>query len=286
MKVSNRARIVIIIAMVIIMLAGICVTIYPLLASFYSEQVRSEVQTQYEEVLKKSDADLLAQLRKEAEEWNQKLFSSQISPLEPKKNGYYDMLNLPNTEIMGYVRIPSINVELPIYHSIADEILSRGVGHMPQSSLPVGGINTHSVLSAHSGMSSSPMFSNLELMEVGDVFFIDILNEIHTYQVYEIKEYVKPEDVTSVKIQRDRDLCTLITCMPYGVNSHRLLVRGVRVSADAPVEGEYVYIGNELQVIKPILLVPGAMVALGLAAGMIYGAAKLIFRRKGKHRAE
>lgn len=229
MKLSNRTRIIIIILALLVMIAGILCAAYPYIASIYAEQVRSEVQTHYEEVLNTSNEEMLATLRAEAEEWNKQLFTGQISPLEPDTNGYYDTLQLPNTSVIGTIRIPSIDINLPIYHSIADNILAKGVGHMPQSSLPVGGINTHSVLSAHSGMSNSPMFSNLELMEVGDIFYIDILGETLTYQVYEIQEYVDPADITTVQIQRDRDLCTLITCMPYGINSHRLLVHGERI---------------------------------------------------------
>lgn len=229
MQLSNKARIGIIIAMVCLVIVGSLIAIYPIFASEYAKRVRSEVKTYYDGAVENSNAEELARYRREAEEWNEKLFSSKISPLEPDTNGYYETLNLPNTEIIGFIRIPSIDVELPIYHSIADDVLSNGVGHMPQSSLPVGGLNTHSVLSAHSGMSNSPMFSNLELLEVGDIFYIDILGETLAYQVYEIPEPVLPADISSVQIQRGRDLCTLVTCTPYGINSHRLLVHAERI---------------------------------------------------------
>lgn len=229
MQLSNKARIGIIIAMVCLVIVGSLIAIYPIFAAEYAKRVRSEVKTYYDGAVENSNAEELAWYRQEAEEWNEKLFSSKISPLEPDTNGYYETLNLPNTEIMGFIRIPSIDVELPIYHSIADDVLSNGVGHMPQSSLPVGGLNTHSVLSAHSGMSNSPMFSNLELLEVGDIFYIDILGETLAYQVYEIPEPVLPADISSVQIQRGRDLCTLVTCTPYGINSHRLLVHAERI---------------------------------------------------------
>ena len=233
---SNRTRTIIIAAMVLVIIIGLGITAYPILASMYSEQVRSEVKTEYSQIVDSAKEDTLQKLLEEAQEWNHKLFSGQISPLDPDGNGYYETLNLPNTQIIGYIRIPSIDVELPIYHSIADSVLTKGVGHMPQSSLPVGGVNTHAVLSAHSGMSSSPMFSNLELMEVGDIFYIDILGQTLAYQVYEIPEPVLPADVTSVQIQRGRDLCTLVTCTPYGVDTHRLLVHGERI--DLPEDNE------------------------------------------------
>ena len=236
MQLSRKTRLGIIIAMVFLVIAGTLIAVYPIFASEYAKRVRSEVKTYYDGAVDNSNAEQLAQYRREAEEWNGKLFSSKISPLEPDTNGYYDTLNLPNTEIMGFIRIPAIDVDLPIYHSIADDVLTNGVGHMPQSSLPVGGLNTHSVLSAHSGMSNSPMFSNLELLKVGDIFYIDILGETLAYQVYEIPEPVLPADISSVQIQRGRDLCTLVTCTPYGINSHRLLVHGERIELEAVQE--------------------------------------------------
>lgn len=250
MNMNNKTRKIIIAVMILFIIVGMGITAYPVVASLYADQVRSEIKTEYNAVVDSAKEELLRSLMEEAQQWNQQLFSGQISPLDPDGNGYYNTLDLPNTEIMGYIRIPSIGVELPIYHSIADEVLSKGVGHMPQSSLPVGGVNSHAVLSAHSGMSTSPMFSNLELMEVGDIFYIDILGQTLAYRVYEHKEWVDPADITTVQIQRGRDLCTLVTCMPYGVNTHRRLIQGERIElpddsveniilATAPTEEPY-----------------------------------------------
>lgn len=234
---SNCTRKIIIAAMILVILVGLGITAYPVVTSLYAEQVRSEIKTEYTAVVDSTKEELLQSMLEDAQDWNHQLFSGLISPLDPDGNGYYETVSLPNTEIMGYIRIPSIDVELPIYHSIADSVLTKGVGHMPQSSLPVGGINSHAVLSAHSGMSTSPMFSNLELMEVGDIFYIDILGQTLAYQVYEIPEPVLPADITSVQIQRGRDLCTLITCTPYGINTHRLLVHGERIELpETPAE--------------------------------------------------
>ena len=198
---------------------------------------------------------------------------------------YENVLNPYGGGIMGYLEIPKIRVSLVIVHDVDEDELQDSVGHMKETALPVGGKGTHAAMAGHSGLPSAKLLTNLEVLEPGDMFYIHVLGERLDYRVDQIA-VVEPNDRSLLQTDPDKDFVTLITCTPYGINSHRLLVRGVRVSADTPVEGEYVYIGNELQVIKPILLVPGAMVALGLAAGMIYGAAKLIFRRKGKHRAE
>lgn len=236
MQLTKKKRIVLIVAMVLVCIIGILITVYPLIASRHADRVRSEVQTQYEEVLDGAEEKLLAQLKQEADKWNEKLFSGEISPVLPQENGYYETLDLPDTNVMALIRVPVIGIELPVYHSIADEVLTKGVGHMPQSSLPVGGVNTHSVLSAHTGLETGPMFSDLERMELGDIFYIDVLGQTLTYQVFDI-EVVVPEDITSVQIQRDKDLCTLLTCTPYGVNTHRLLVHGQRIpTKDVPEE--------------------------------------------------
>ena len=129
---------------------------------------------------------------------------------------------------MGYLHIPKLNVTAPIYHGTGEASMSRGVGHMPQSSLPVGGLNTHTVLSAHSGMAGFPGFSDLELLNLGDVFYIDVLGKTLTYEVYDIQT-VLPDNIDPIQIQDNEDLCTLITCVPFGINTHRLLVTGMRI---------------------------------------------------------
>lgn len=215
-----------------VMALGLVMTVYPLAASWYGERHRSGVRTEYQAALEAADTSSLAAARAAAEEWNRMLYAGEIDPLLPKENGYFDCLDLTGSGIMGYIRIPKINVELPIYHGTGDAALRAGAGHMPQTSLPVGGENTHAVISAHTGMASSPMFTDLELLEVGDRFAVEVLGEILTYQVTEI-QVVLPVDASAVQIERGKDLCTLVTCTPYGVNTHRLLVRGKRVETPA-----------------------------------------------------
>ena len=141
---------------------------------------------------------------------------------------YENLLNITGEGTMCYVKIPKINVNLPVYHGTGNDSLDRGVGHLLGSSLPVGGENTHAILTGHSGMASQKMFTDLELLEIGDVFYVDVLNETLAYQVEAIN-VVEPHDTSLLGIEHGRDLCTLITCTPYGVNSHRLLVCGSRI---------------------------------------------------------
>lgn len=216
------------IAFVLIFAIGVGLMMYPMIVSRYSEAVRSEIQTSYEDVLSEVDTSEIDAIRTAANEYNNDLFTGAFSRLDFKENGYYEQLKLPNTEVMCYVSIPKINVYLPVYHGVGTESLEKGAGHMEQSSLPVGGINTHAVISAHTGMARSPMFSDLELLKIGDIFQIHVLGETMTYEVAAI-DVVLPQDVDTIQIQRERDLASLVTCTPYGINTHRLVVCGQRI---------------------------------------------------------
>ncbi len=217
-----------IIICILVFLIGIGVLLYPIIYSKYSESVRSDVYTEYmENVEDKTDREVDKEFE-DAVKFNELLFNKEIDHLDPKNNGYYNQLDLVDNGIMAYVSVPKIGIKLPIHHGTGDSALKNGCGHMPQSSLPVGGINTHAVISAHTGMSENPMFSDLELIEEGDIFQIEVLNRTLTYEVYEIN-VVSPYDIELIQIQKDKDLCTLITCTPYGINTHRLLVQGERI---------------------------------------------------------
>ena len=220
---------VLIVILVLLMILSLLAATYPIIASWATERSRAQVRTEYQEQLDQADDTELQTARAAAEEYNRKLFAGEIFPGEtPHQAGYYDMLNLTGTGIMGYVEIPKINVNLPIFHTVEESVLSRGAGHMPQTSLPIGGTNTHAAISAHTGLASAPMFTELVQLKVGDVFYITTLGEKMAYEVEEIL-IVEPDDVSHIQIQPGRDLVTLITCTPYGINSHRLLVRGHRI---------------------------------------------------------
>ena len=186
---------------------------------------------------------------------------------------YKNQLNIAGNSIMGYVNIPSINVHLPIYHGTETKTLEKGIGHLLGSSLPVGGDTTHSILTAHSGMASQKMFSDLPQLKIGDVFYLEVLGETLAYQVDQIKT-VLPYDVTYLGIEEGRDLCTLVTCTPFGVNTHRLLVRGTRIPYEkaeeiveetTPVDDKPVSTWEQ-EYLKGLYIGLAAVAAMGLAA--------------------
>jgi len=174
-------------------------------------------------------------LREAAELYNRNLLSKRSRwhqrPAEHAE--YMALLNPMGTNVIGYVNIPKIRVTLPIYHTTDDSVLNMGVGHFIGSSLPVGGENTHSVLTGHRGLPASTLFTNLDRLQEGDIFFLHVLREVLTYEVDQIR-IVEPLDKQHLEIEEGEDLCTLLTCTPYGVNSHRLLVRGRRI--ETPVD--------------------------------------------------
>lgn len=240
MKKSIKALILLL--LVLLMLFGLGIMAYPIFSSKYAEKVRSQVQTQYEEALNHSDIDIDA-IKAEAIQYNKKLFTGEISVVSSesiRESGYWEQLVLSGTKVMCYIRIPKIDINLPVYHGIGEDALRAGCGHMPQTSLPIGGENTHSVISAHTGMASSAMFSDLPLLNVGDRFYIDVLGETLTYEVYKQPETVLPQESEHILLQKGEDLCTLVTCVPYGINTHRLLVYGKRVptTADSTISVE------------------------------------------------
>ena len=238
-KKSSRAGIIII--MILMILLCIVLMAYPAIAKWNSEQSKSEIQTKYEEIIQENNTEQLDALRQAAYEYNEKFYNGEIDLLNVDAAGYMDMLAVDGTQVMARIRIPSINVDLPVYHTDNEEVLQLGAGHLEQSSLPVGGLNTHAVLSGHSGMAKAEMFSNLERMEIGDLFFIDVLGETLTYEVRSI-DTVLPDAIRSISIEQDMDLVTLITCTPYGVNTHRLLVTGSRIETPMTIDED----GNEV----------------------------------------
>ena len=210
---------------------------YPLLSNWYAERHTAEVRTEYLEQVEETDDGTLEQALKAAQAYNEKIrpgvkdaYSKESLQLATKD--YANLLNLGGNGVMGYVEIPKINVGLPIYHGTTEETLQNGVGHLLGSSLPVGGESTHAVLSAHSG-STSKLFTDLDRLEVGDTFRLKVLDETLTYQVDQILT-VLPYETDALGVVSGKDYCTLSTCTPFGINSHRLLVRGERIETSEP----------------------------------------------------
>ena len=235
-------------------LVGICILLYPAFSDFWNSKTQSRAITDYESVLDNLDENEYSAIFERAHAYNKALYETNY-PLMDYKNvpGYYDALRITDNDMIGYLKIDRIGVELPIYHGTSDDVLNRGVGHLEGSSLPIGGENTHSIMSAHRGLPSSKLFTDLDRMEIGDNFQIIILDQVLTYQVDFIK-VIEPTDVSDLQIIEGGDYCTLFTCTPYGINTHRLLVRGVRI--ETIKEKPIIYVSNEAFRIEPLLVTP------------------------------
>ena len=229
-----KRKILLILTAVIGFILALGIALYPMVSSIYNEQHQSKIHTQFLQQVEDTDDSKLQEALQHARAYNAALngilsdenFSE--TALMGASEDYDAQLNVTGRGIMGYVSVPKINVTLPIYHGTDSGTLERGIGHLLGTSLPVGGDSTHSVLTAHSGMASQRMFSDLPQLKEGDVFYLEVLNDILAYQVDQIKT-VLPHDTTYLGIEAEQDLCTLVTCTPFGVNSHRLLVRGHRI---------------------------------------------------------
>ena len=235
-------------------LVGVCILLYPAFSDYWNSKTQSRAITNYESVLENLDPADYSAIFEEAYAYNKALYETKY-PLMDYKNvpGYHEALAVTENKMIGYLKIDRIGVELPIYHTTSDEVLNKGVGHLQGSSLPVGGENTHSVLSAHRGLPSSKLFTDLDRMELGDTFQIVVLDQVLTYQVDFIK-VIEPTDVADLQIIEGGDHCTLFTCTPYGINTHRLLVRGIRI--ETIKEKPPLYVSNEAFRIEPLLVTP------------------------------
>ena len=216
-------------------LLALLITLYPVISNYVNERYASEIHTAYEEIIQQTDNSALLEVKKQAIAYNEAITPGTAgeaysqAALTDASRDYESQLNIAGDGTMGYVEIPKISVNLPIYHGTGNDSLERGVGHLLGSSLPVGGTSTHAILTGHSGMATQKMFTDLEQLSVGDVFYLHILDETLAYQVDRIKT-VLPYDTSLLGITSGRDYCTLVTCTPYGINTHRLLVRGTRIA--------------------------------------------------------
>ena len=235
-------------------LVGICILLYPAFSNYWNSKTQSRAIVDYESVLDQLEPADYTAIFENAHTYNKLLYETNF-PLTDYSQvpGYYDALRVADNEMIGYLKIDRIGVELPIYHGTSDDVLNRGVGHLEGSSLPVGGENTHSVMSAHRGLPSAKLFTDLDRLEKGDTFQIIILDQVLTYQVDFIK-VIEPNDVADLQIIEGGDYCTLFTCTPYGINTHRLLVRGVRI--ETIKEKPVIYVSNEAFRIEPLLVTP------------------------------
>lgn len=260
-------------ALLAVLAAGIILVAYPTASDWWNQAHAYKAITDYAAQVDSMDRDEIDAIFEAAEAYNKKLANgTDFALTDEEMSEYLSLLNITGTGIMGYVQVPGINVELPVYHTVEEDVLQTAVGHIPGTSLPVGGERTHAAVSGHRGLPSAKLFTDLNKLSEGDVFMMTILDRTFTYQVDQIR-IVLPEETEELAIQPGRDYMTLVTCTPYGVNSHRMLVRGHRIenlAGDVSVKPEARRIPGFIMI--PFIGVPILMAAL--AGMLITGAVK------------
>ena len=234
--------------------AGLSLLLYPTVSDWNSLHA-SQAVADYAENVRNLEAEKYEQVLQDAKSYNQMLPYEQttFALSEDEKEAYDALLDISGTGVMGYIEIPTVNISLPVYHGTEDAVLQIAVGHLEWSSLPVGGESTHCVLSGHRGLPSAKLFTNLDKLVAGDKFIMRVLDEVLTYEVDQIL-IVEPTDVSTLMIEAGKDLCTLVTCTPYGINSHRLLVRGHRIENQD--EAQAIRVTSDAIQIEPLIVAP------------------------------
>ena len=250
------------IILILMFLAGLSLLLYPTVSDYWNSMHASQAVANYAEKVKDLSREQYDKMLQEAKAYNKTLAQSGGGYTLSKRQeaAYESILDVTGTGIMGYIEIPTIHISLPIYHGIEDSVLQIAVGHLEWSSLPVGGKSTHCVFSGHRGLPSAKLFTNLDQLVEGDTFVIRVLDEVLTYEVDQIL-IVEPSDVSALTIEEGKDLCTLVTCTPYGINSHRLLVRGHRVANQT----EGIRVTSDAIQIDPLLVAPVVALPMLLA---------------------
>ena len=240
-KVENKADKILLVISLILILGGCCIFLYPNVSNYFAEKNQVEAIREYDKLIVQIDEESLANEWAKAQTYNENLSGEPVHDPFVEGSGYAlpenykEVLNLSEDGIMAYIEIPKISVYLPIYHGTSNEVLEKGVGHIESTSVPIGGESTHSVLTGHTGLPSAELFTRLDELVVGDIFYIHVLDEVLTYKVYETK-VILPDKIDELQISSGNDFITLVTCTPYGVNTHRLLVKAERTEYEAVEE--------------------------------------------------
>lgn len=277
-----KRRILTNVMFVLVFFIALGVTLYPLISNYVNEKYKSEIHTAYVEIIEEADDTALVEAKERAMAYNNVITPGTVDgnayskeALVAASEDYDSQLNIGGDGIMGYVEIPIIGVNLPIYHGTEVDSLERGVGHLLGSSLPVGGESTHAILSGHSGMATEKMFTDVTQLQIGDVFYLHVLKDTLAYQVVETNT-VLPYDTSLLGVEAARDLCTLVTCTPIGVNTHRLLVTGERIPYEEAeeivkeIQVEEQPISNwEQEYLRGILIGAAVVVVLGIVIWLI-----------------
>ena len=273
---KNRSTII----LILIFLVGLSVMLYPTVSDYVNQKNQSRAVASYsEEVENLSDVDYQAYFDA-ADDYNRRLAETPDAFYRPEEvSGYTDTLDVSGTGIMGYITIPKIGVELPIYHGTSDGVLQVAAGHLEGSSLPVGGAGTHAVISAHRGLPSAKLFTNLDELEVGDTFTITVLDRVLTYEVDQIS-IVLPTETDLLQPVEGKDYVTLMTCTPYGINTHRLLVRGKRI--ENAENQKHIRVTADALRIEPIIVAPALAVPMLLVMLVVMLAVPHLRKRKNQ----
>lgn len=273
---KNRSNII----LILIFLVGLSVMLYPTVSDYVNQKNQSRAVASYsEEVENLSDVDYQAYFDA-ADDYNRRLAETPDAFYRPEEvSGYSDTLDVSGTGIMGYITIPKIGVELPVYHGTSDGVLQVAAGHLEGSSLPVGGAGTHAVISAHRGLPSAKLFTNLDELEVGDTFTITVLDRVLTYEVDQIS-IVLPTETDLLQPVEGKDYVTLMTCTPYGINTHRLLVRGKRI--ENAENQKHIRVTADALRIEPIIVAPALAVPMLLVMLVVMLAVPHLRKRKNQ----
>lgn len=251
--------------LVLILLAGVSLLLYPTVSDYWNSFHASQAVASYSADVQNLDQARYDELWSAARDYNKSLLKRENGYfLTDEQRAQYDsLLDITGTGIMGYIEIPNIKLSLPVYHGTEESVLQIAVGHLDWSALPVGGEGTHCVLSGHRGLPSAKLFTNLDQLREGDTFTLRVLDEVLCYEVDQIR-IVEPQDTAALLPEPGQDLCTLVTCTPYGVNTHRLLVRGHRI--ETPDSADAIRVTSDAMQIEPILVAPAVGVPLVLLA--------------------
>ena len=267
------------VALIVILLAGLGLLLYPSVANYWNSFHQSRAIAGYADAVAELDPEEYQRILSEAQAYNAEIgqYGMKFNLNEAELARYDSLLDITGTGIMGYIEIPQIRCYLPIYHSTDEAVLQIAIGHIAGTSLPVGGETAHCVLTGHRGLPSAKLFTDLDQMVEGDIFMIRTLDETFTYEVDQIR-IVLPEDVSALQLESGKDLCTLVTCTPYGVNTHRLLVRGHRIP-NLDESGEIFVIADASQIEEMIV---AAVVAIPILLALII----YVMRRTGRRKKE
>ena len=269
--------------LILIFLAGLSLLLYPVVSNFWNARVQSNAITDYAQAIDNSDRTQTEQMLAVARAYNDTLLSrdGSLDMDEGWKAEYAALLNVTGTGIMGYVDIPCINCRLPIYHGTDEAVLQVAVGHLEWTSLPVGGPGTHAVISGHRGLPSAELLTHIDRLEIGDKFYIHVLGEVLEYRVDDIS-VVLPNDTSRLRVVAGEDHVTLVTCTPYGINSHRLLVRGARMQSGTAAVAEQLYLTNEVRPVSLVYVIPLTLVGLFGISGLFLWLRGLMLRKRHK----